>query len=126
MNLNQVSIPTHDLATSVAFYQLLGLQLIVLTDHYARFELPQGDATLSLVRSSGTVAHGDCVHVYFECDDLDGKVARLKAAGISIEQGPVDQSWLWRETWLTDPAGNTLCLYYAGANRKHPPWRIKP
>src|SRR6476619_494411 len=45
MNLNQVSVSVHDLTASVAFYQLLGLKLIVLNDHYARFELPQGEAT---------------------------------------------------------------------------------
>jgi hydroxymethylpyrimidine/phosphomethylpyrimidine kinase len=34
------------------------------------------------------------------------------------------QSWLWREAWLRDPAGNAVCLYHAGANRRFPPWRL--
>lgn len=124
MNLNQVSVPSHDLAESVAFYRKLGLRLIVLNDHYARFELPQGDATLSLVKIDCTVGLGAGIHLYFECDDLDSRIASLRSAGIVFDTEPVDQSWLWREAWLKDPSGNSLCLYHAGRNRKHPPWRI--
>ena len=48
MNLNQVTAPALDMAASIAFYETLGLTLIVRTDHYARFECPDGDATFSL------------------------------------------------------------------------------
>ncbi len=37
---------------------------------------------------------------------------------------PIDQRRLWREAYLSDPDGNTICLYHAGKNRLHPPWRI--
>ncbi|MFM9942638.1 MAG: VOC family protein [Hyphomicrobiaceae bacterium] len=124
MDLNQVSVPTHDLEASIAFYRLLGLRLIVRNDHYARFELPKGDATLSIVKIDGPMGAGAGIHLSFECNDVDGEVARLKSAGVVFDSGPVDQTWLWREAWLKDPAGNSLCLYHAGRNRKHPPWRI--
>ena len=42
MNLNQVSLPAIDLAESVAFYERLGLTLIVITEAYGRLELPDG------------------------------------------------------------------------------------
>ena len=49
MQLNQVTLPATDLARSVAFYQTLGLRLIVdSVPRYARFEMPEGGATLSL------------------------------------------------------------------------------
>ena len=124
MNLNQVSVPAYDLNAAIPFYRLLGLRLIVMTDHYARFELPQGDATISIVKADDPIGTGTGVHLYFECHDLDGEVARLKSAGVVFDTGPVDQTWLWREAWLKDPYGNSLCLYHAGRNRKHPPWRI--
>ena len=124
MNLNQVTLPAIDLERSVAFYQALGFRLIVhAPPRYARFECPDGDATFSL----HTVAHaiGDSgVVVYFECDDLDARVEALATAGIAFSQMPTDQRWLWREARLHDPAGNTLCLYHGGNNRRHPPWRI--
>lgn len=56
---------------------------------------------------------------------IDARVKALQAQGIVFENEPADQRWLWQEAWLSDPAGNWLCLYLAGENRKNPPWRIK-
>jgi hypothetical protein len=44
---------------------------------------------------------------------------------VAFEHKPTMQTWLWYEAWLRDPAGNTICLYHAGSNRRHPPWRIQ-
>ena len=41
-----------------------------------------------------------------------------------VRAQPRDQPWLWREAYLRDPAGNLICLYHAGENRRNPPWRI--
>ena len=122
MKLNQVTLPALDLARSIAFYEALGFVLIVHDDHYARFELPPDHATLSLELTGTPVGHGP--HVYFECDDLDARVGALKAKGIVFDSDPEDKSWLWREAWLSDPSGNKLCLYFAGGNRRFPPWRL--
>ena len=27
--------------------------------------------------------------------------------------------------YLRDPAGNLICLFWAGENRKNPPWRVQ-
>lgn len=124
MRLNQVTVAATDIAASIAFYQTLGLKLIVKADHYARFELPEGGSTFSLhLSEAGPDANG--ARIYFECDALDATVAALKAKGIVFESDPADQRWLWREASLRDPAGNALCLYHAGENRTHPPWRIE-
>ncbi|MBL9106150.1 MAG: VOC family protein [Myxococcales bacterium] len=122
MKLNQVTVPATDLAASVAFYRQLGLLLIVRNEHYARFELPAGEATFSL-HLAEQVARGDAPVIYFECD-VDAEFARLSALGVRFEAAPVDQPWLWREADLRDPAGNLLKLYAAGDARKHPPWRL--
>jgi catechol 2,3-dioxygenase-like lactoylglutathione lyase family enzyme len=124
MRLNQVTAPAHDLTRSIAFYETLGLKLIVRSDHYARFELPSGEATFSLHVVEGEIARTNAPQLYFETPDVDLEVERLMAAGVAFEQPPKDQSWLWREAWLRDPAGNALCLYHAGENRRFPPWRI--
>jgi len=121
MKLNQITLPATDLGASIAFYETLGFHLIVKNDHYARLENLSDLSTLSLeLRADG----GDGAHVYFECDDLDAKVASLKAKGVGFDSDPEDRSWLWREAWFSDPAGNKLCLYFAGDNRRHPPWRL--
>lgn len=121
MNLNQVTVEVSEIPRARAYYQRLGLELIVSSDHYARFLCP-GGATFSIHRADAPAPGGTAV--YFECPDLDARVATLKADGIVFDSGPVDQRWLWREAWLRDPDGNRLCLYLAGENRVNPPWRV--
>ena len=124
MRLNQVTVGATDYAQSVAFYQRLGLRQIVDSPpHYARFELPDGDSTFS-IHLVDTPPSAEFPLVYFETHALDAEVARLKAAGVAFDADPKDQRWAWREAYLRDPAGNRICLYEAGVNRRYPPWRI--
>jgi catechol 2,3-dioxygenase-like lactoylglutathione lyase family enzyme len=126
MRLNQVTLPALDVEKSVAFYQGLGLRLIVAAlPRYARFECPDGGSTFSVHQVEHLPERQGAV-VYFECENLDGKVRELQAHGYSFTQEPKDEKWLWREARLLDPSGNVICLYFAGENRRHPPWRIAP
>ncbi|MBG8554033.1 VOC family protein [Hymenobacter guriensis] len=124
MNLNQLTVPSRNLPVAVAFYQRLGLHLIVdAQPRYARFECPEGDATFSLHHAE-ELPVGSGIWIYFECADLDERVCQLQAAGLMFDELPTDQPWLWREARLTDPDGHQLILYHAGKNRKNPPWRV--
>jgi hydroxymethylpyrimidine/phosphomethylpyrimidine kinase len=118
---NQLTLPAQDYAASCAFYRALGLQQIVDSPDkgYARFECG-GGATLSIACDHG---ESGGAAAYFECFDLDAVLDGLAARGIATNAA-VDQIWLWRESWLTDPAGNRLCFYQAGINRRHPPWAV--
>jgi len=123
MDLNQVTLPCADYGASVAFYKALGLtQIVDSPPRYARFESSTG-STLS-IHSVESVAETTGVTIYFEVDDVDAKVAELRIAGLDFDGEPVDQSWLWREAHLKDPAGNIICIFHAGENRRFPPWRI--
>lgn len=124
MRLNQITLPTTNVARGRDFYVKLGFKLIVDSPpHYVRLEAPVGGATLSLGLQDDA-PRGHYPAVYLETDTLDADVARLKAAGIVFDSDPVDQTWLWREAWLRDPDGNALCLYHAGENRLAPPWKV--
>lgn len=124
MNLNQVTIPSLDVSTSISFYKKLGLRLIVESiPQYARFECVEGDATFS-IHLVDVLPENGSVHVYFETEKLDKEVERLTNEGVQFDLLPTDQRWLWREARLKDPDGNLIILYYAGGNRKNPPWRI--
>jgi len=124
VNLNQVTIPATDVELCSAFYRDMGFTQIVRSHpRYARFECPDGDATFSL-HYVESLAPETGVVVYFECADLDTKVAHLQGNGFIFSQLPKDESWLWREARLKDPAGNEICLFWAGDNRKNPPWRV--
>jgi predicted enzyme related to lactoylglutathione lyase len=126
VNLNQVTLPVTDFDRSVAFYQQMGFTLIVHSPpRYARFECPEGDATFSIHSVDAPIGNTGVV-VYFECADLDARVERLVAAGFEFTQLPTDEPWLWREARLNDPSGNVICLFWAGINRKYPPWRVPP
>lgn len=130
MNLNQVTVPSLDLPKSITFYKLLGLHLIVeALPHYARFSCPEGISTFS-VHLVEKLPEGDGIVVYFEVADVDKKVKelqdlRLHGDETSFDLLPTDQSWLWREARLKDHDGNRIILYFAGDNRKNPPWRLQ-
>ena len=123
MRLNHVTVGCTDYAASAAFYEALGFARIVdAPPRYARFETPTGD-TLSIHKMDAVAS---TTLVYFEVDDLDTMVATLEAKGLVFDQQPRQESWLWREARLRDPAGNPICLFHAGENRRFPPWRINP
>ena len=124
MNLNQVTIPVSDVARSINFYQKLGLKVIVAASHYARFECPSGDSTFSLHQTVDT-QKGSGTWIYFEVQDVDNYVQELLDRGINFEELPNDKTWLWRESRLKDPDNNQIIIYFAGKNRKYPPWRTK-
>lgn len=124
MNLNQITVPAKDVATSIKFYKTLGLKLIVESlPHYARFVCPDGDSSFS-IHHTEQLPKGEGIYVYFECTNLDEQVDKLKQKGLKFDLEPTDQRWLWREARLKDPFNNQIILYYAGENRINPPWRI--
>jgi catechol 2,3-dioxygenase-like lactoylglutathione lyase family enzyme len=124
MNLNQVTIPSKNVKIAVDFYQKLGLNLIVENfPSYARFVCPDGNTTFS-IHLVDKLTEGNGTVVYFECDNLDETIEKLKSQGFLFDSEPVDQPWLWREAHLKDLDGNIICLYYAGNNRLNPPWRL--
>lgn len=124
MNLNQITVPSKDVAAAIRFYEKLGLHLIVESlPHYARFECPSGDATFS-IHEVTEKPEGPGVVVYFEIEKLDEVVKDLMNDGVQFDEMPENKRWLWREARLKDPDGNQIILYYAGTNRKNPPWRI--
>ena len=124
MNLNQVTIPSTDVERSKSFYQTLGLNLIVeALPRYLRFECPEGESTLSIhlvenmVENTGTT-------IYFEVEEIEKVVNKLKEKGLKFNTEITDQPWLWTEADLYDPDGNRIVIFNAGNNRKNPPWRI--
>lgn len=123
MDLNQVTLPCTNYDESVRFYRALGLTLIVDSPpRYARFETPSG-STLSIHAVESGSLSSEAI-IYFEVDDVDQAVRKLEWQGLKFESAPQDRDWLWREAYLLHPAGNMLCIYHAGENRRNPPWKV--
>lgn len=128
MRLNQVTLPCIDYAASVAWWQRFGLTLIVESPpRYARFECPVLDgeepATLSIHLVEAPLT-SEWPAVYFEVKDVFIEVGGRCMNGIHPLGEPERQEWRWTEAWFRDPAGNRVCLYTAGQNRRFPPWRL--
>ncbi|MBK9411857.1 MAG: VOC family protein, partial [Bacteroidetes bacterium] len=71
MNLNQITIPSLNLINAIAFYQKLGMKLIVNSlPRYARFQCPDGNATFS-IHEVDVLPVGEGIWIYFECENLD-------------------------------------------------------
>lgn len=124
MNLNQITISVTDVEKSISFYEKLGLKLVVKSlPNYARFECLNGNSTFSLHKVDNL---GDTSNtwIYFEVENVDDQVNRLKEMGIEFEELPNDKPWLWRESRLKDLDNNQIIIYYAGENRLNPPWKV--
>lgn len=116
MRLNHVTIAVSELERSIAFYESLGLSVIVHSPpRYARLVLPQDQATFSLEVMPGVRPETASVHLYFECDSVDETYDALVNTGVSFSQQPTDMSYLWREARLIDPDGYDVdCFLPAG------------
>ncbi|MDA7723931.1 VOC family protein [Pseudomonadales bacterium] len=123
MNLNQVTLPVINMLEATAFYRKMGFLQIVDTPHYARFESQEGESTFSLTLN--TLRMVNPTVIYFEHERLDELVISLHSKGFVFQQEPTDMSYLWREAILNDPSGNKIILYWAGENRRRPPWRVE-
>lgn len=64
----------------------------------------------------------DLNQITIPCRDYAASVEFYRKLG--FRQIVDSQRWLWRETYTRDPAGNVICIYHAGANRRFPPWRL--
>lgn len=124
MNLNQITLPALDIPASVEFYLQLGLQQIVDSPHYSRFECPNGDTTFSIHLVDDSFQPNEHYVTYFEIENLDGFVQQKRDLGMQFDQLPQDMRWMWREARLKDPSGNVICLFHAGEMRTNPPWRV--
>lgn len=123
MDLNQVTLHVTDMETATEFYRRMGFLQIVDTPHYSRFECTEGLATFSLSLDAESTRPSSTI--YFENEALDDLVASLKDRGIEFSQDPTDMSFRWREAVLFDPAGNKIKLFWAGEDRRNPPWRVE-
>lgn len=103
---------------SVSFYkEILGFE------HLGTWPSP-GSPSFSVLRREGidiqlSTHSGDGVTgsvAFIEVSGIDALFKEFLANGLDtsfkkespVHQGPLDQSWGWREFYVTDPAGNTL------------------
>lgn len=120
--LNALGIVTSDMATSIRFYRLLGVDVPETPDeghldtflpNGVRFMLDSEDVVRSF-RPDWQRAFGNQVGLAFECEsaaEVDELYARIVAAGFDGDKAPWDAFWGQRYAQLRDPDGVPVDLY---------------
>jgi catechol 2,3-dioxygenase-like lactoylglutathione lyase family enzyme len=120
--LNAIGIVVSDMARSIRFYRLLGLDVPETPDegHVDAF-LPNGlrfmldsEETVRSFRPDWSREHGNQVGLALECESptqVDAAYAEAVAAGFHGEKEPWDAFWGQRYAQLQDPDGVPVDLY---------------
>jgi catechol 2,3-dioxygenase-like lactoylglutathione lyase family enzyme len=123
-NLDAVGLVVEDLAASLAFYRLLGVEIADDADKEPHVEatVPGGLRILwdpiETVRSFDpdfvTPPEGYRMGLAFRCDspaDVDATYERIVAAGHVGHKAPWDAPWGQRYAMMLDPDGNGVDLF---------------
>jgi catechol 2,3-dioxygenase-like lactoylglutathione lyase family enzyme len=122
--LNAIGIAVSDMARSIAFYRLLGLDVPETPDeghvdtflpNGVRFMLDSEDVIRSFL-PEWQRTDGNQISLAFECAspaEVDEIYARVVAAGYEGEKEPWDAFWGQRYALLGDPDGVRVNLYAA-------------
>jgi len=120
--LNALGIVTSDMASSITFYRLLGLDVPETPDegHVDTF-LPNGvrfmldsEETVRSFKPDWTLVTGNQIELALECaspSEVDDLYARALAAGFDGDKAPWDAVWGQRYAQLRDPNGVPVSLY---------------
>ncbi|MBR8275307.1 VOC family protein [Burkholderia cenocepacia] len=102
------NVDTRSIDDAKRFYQrIFGLDLLM--DHgwiatYGNAEPMDVQISFASHGGSGTPTPD----LSIEVDDVDEALARVRAAGISIEYGPADEPWGVRRFYVRDPFGKLV------------------
>jgi catechol 2,3-dioxygenase-like lactoylglutathione lyase family enzyme len=122
--LNAIGIVVTDMAETIRFYRLLGLDVPETPDegHVDTF-LPNGvrfmldsEETMRSFREGWEREQGNQIALAFECESpaqVDELYARVTEAGFHGEKEPWDAFWGQRYAQLQDPNGVSVDLYAA-------------
>lgn len=120
--LNALGIVVRDMAESIRFYRLLGVDLPEASEEgHIEALLPSGvrlmldsEEVIMSFRPEWSRDTGNQLSLAFECDspaDVDETFGRLTRAGFDGENEPWDAFWGQRYAQLRDPNGVPVDLY---------------
>jgi lactoylglutathione lyase len=122
-----VGIRVHDLARSVAFYELLGFvktagpvgpEPVAILDHPSGIELNlilnAPSATAPNVLMDGPEKHPGITHIALLCPDIAAAKAALEAAGHPLSGGPIRFGPRAQGIFVRDPDRNVIELHQRG------------
>jgi uncharacterized glyoxalase superfamily protein PhnB len=122
--LNAIGIVAPDMAQSIRFYRLLGVDMPETPgEGHVEAILPNGvhlmldsEETMRSFIDDWRLEAGNHISLNFECEspaEVDAMYARVTEAGFHGEKEPWDAFWGQRYALLKDPAGVDVSLYAA-------------
>jgi lactoylglutathione lyase len=122
--LAHIGIRVHDLARSLAFYELLGFtktlgpvgpEPVAILDHPSGIEinlvLNAPAATSPNILMDVPDKHAGITHISLLVPDLDAARATIEAAGIALSGGPIQFSPTARGFFVRDPDRNVIEIH---------------
>lgn len=106
--LSAVTLGTHDMARSVAFYRALGFEMIYGGPDAAFTSFAAGNAYLNVIAQPEEVQLSWWGRAIFYVSDVDAMFVRAVEAGLEPDTAPEDAEWGERYFHLTDPDGHEL------------------
>ncbi|MBA3459093.1 MAG: VOC family protein [Deltaproteobacteria bacterium] len=119
-----IGIRVHDLARSVAFYEVLGFtktagpigpEPVAILDHPSGVEinlvLNAPSATAPNILMDVPEKHPGITHIALLVPDLDAARATIEAAGITLSGGPIQFMPTARGFFIRDPDRNVIELH---------------
>jgi len=121
---NAIGITVTDMARTLAFYRLLGLEFAPADDAEGHVEY-EGPGGVRIMFDTVSVIHsfnpdwnppvgGPAMSLAFECADpgeVDATVAQIVQAGFDVHKEPWDAFWGQRYATVLDPDGNHVDLF---------------
>lgn len=109
-SLSAITLATHDMASSLAFYETLGFRKAWDGEGGRFVVINSGRAWLNLflARPGRTWGHWGRFILYV--DDVDDTYAALVAAGYAPSMPPSDAPWGERYFHILDPAGHEVSI----------------
>ena len=111
--IHAITLFVEDLAQSRAFYRgAFGVDTVFEDGDSAVFRF--GTTLINLLRTSAApeliapaeLGRGVRAVYTLQVDDVDAVCARLRAAGVTLLNGPIDRPWGVRTASFADPAGH--------------------
>ena len=121
---NAIGVTVADMAATLTFYRLLGLEFAPADDAEGHVEC-EGPGGVRIMFDTVSVVHsfdpdwqppvgGPAMSLAFECADpaeVDATVAEIAQAGFNVQKVPWDAFWGQRYATVSDPDGNHVDLF---------------
>ena len=107
-SISAITLGTHDMARSVAFYRALGFALAHGGAEADFTVFRAGPNYLNVVRATDDTSWGWWGRVIVYVSDVDAQYERARAAGLAPDFEPRDAPWGERYFHLRDPDGHEV------------------